>query len=164
MVIYDLECDLGHSFEGWFSNSDDFERQQNQRIVCCPVCDSDSVSKKLSVPKVSAKSNAGAKAESKQDDAATGTNSEDSNLTQEHARAQYLEYQKALKTVHDYVEKNFGDVGTKFTEQAIAMHTGELEEKPIRGTASEKQKKELRERGVAALNLPRKPIDKDKLN
>ena len=47
MIHYNLACDEGHDFEGWFSSSDDFDRQVERRLVACPSCGSVSVSKKL---------------------------------------------------------------------------------------------------------------------
>lgn len=53
MVIIKLQCDLGHSFEGWFKNSYEFEQQMNAAMIQCPNCgrshvmDSASLSDKL---------------------------------------------------------------------------------------------------------------------
>jgi hypothetical protein len=175
MVIYDLVCDLGHTFEGWFANAEDFTAQQRHALVSCPMCDSHHVEKKLSAPKLGkgTATSAGRDETSASELAAPSNTQRNAGHQSEFRNAKdvaaekkrhYLEYQNALKTVHDYVEKNFDNVGSKFTEQAIAMHNGDLELANIRGTATAKQNKELRERGVAAVVLPRKPIDKDKLN
>ncbi len=45
------------------------------------------------------------------------------------------------------------DVGTRFTEQALAMHRGQQEEKSIRGQATPEQARELVEEGVPILPL-----------
>ena len=45
------------------------------------------------------------------------------------------------------------DVGTRFTEQALAMHRGEQEEKPIRGQVTPAQAQELVEEGVPIVPL-----------
>lgn len=39
MVIYNLICGEGHEFEGWFGSSSDFDRQQLDHLVKCPLCD-----------------------------------------------------------------------------------------------------------------------------
>ncbi len=160
MVIYDLECESGHAFEGWFANSEDYIAQQKSTLLCCPMCDSIFVEKKLSAPKLGKTSQGNEIATQPEEQMAAQPVKE----TRADKKRQYLEYHEALKTVHDYVEKNFDDAGSKFAEKAIAMHNGQLEQKNIRGTATAKQTKELRERGVSALGLPRKPVDKDKLN
>lgn len=45
MIIYDLECDTAHRFEGWFSNSNDYEQQLSSGLLVCPVCNSATVRK-----------------------------------------------------------------------------------------------------------------------
>ena len=57
MISYNLTCDYGHSFEGWFSSSADYDNQQARGLVSCPYCHSGSVKKALMAPNVTAKSN-----------------------------------------------------------------------------------------------------------
>ena len=33
MIVYDLHCDNGHRFEGWFGSSADYERQSEVGLV-----------------------------------------------------------------------------------------------------------------------------------
>ena len=40
MIVYDLCCDTGHRFEGWFGSSDDYSDQQQRGLVSCPECGS----------------------------------------------------------------------------------------------------------------------------
>ena len=40
MIIFDLSCDNGHKFEGWFRSGDDFDQQLQTRLITCPQCDS----------------------------------------------------------------------------------------------------------------------------
>ena len=48
MIAFDLQCENGHAFEGWFKNSAAFDEQQKKGLVSCPICSSVSVSKALS--------------------------------------------------------------------------------------------------------------------
>lgn len=153
MIIYDLICDAKHEFEGWFSNARDFEDQRECGFLNCPVCDSPSVHKKPSAAKLKAKTNAG---QSKKDKAVVMGNSQSS----EH----YAQVQKILGKLHNYVEENFENVGSRFTDEALSIHRGEKEAANIRGTASKEQVKQLEKEGVKALPLPEKPANKDKLN
>lgn len=57
MIVYDLECAGAHKFEGWFSSSTDFARQQERGLVTCPHCGSDQVGKALMAPRVARKGN-----------------------------------------------------------------------------------------------------------
>ena len=53
MIRYSLCCDKAHEFEGWFSESADFDRQKESGFLTCPVCSSPEVSKVLMAPAVS---------------------------------------------------------------------------------------------------------------
>ncbi len=52
MKVFDLGCDNEHSFEGWFASAEDFDRQQQAKLVECPVCGSHAVRKLLSAPRL----------------------------------------------------------------------------------------------------------------
>ena len=36
--IFDLCCANGHVFEGWFSSVEDFESQNDKKLIACPIC------------------------------------------------------------------------------------------------------------------------------
>ena len=57
MIVFDLSCDFGHRFEGWFGSSDDFADQQNRGLIACPECGSSQVEKAPMAPAVPAKAN-----------------------------------------------------------------------------------------------------------
>ncbi len=38
MIIFELVCELEHSFEGWFKKSSDFDAQLLNGQLTCPVC------------------------------------------------------------------------------------------------------------------------------
>ncbi|NBC88868.1 MAG: DUF1178 family protein, partial [Alphaproteobacteria bacterium] len=40
MIVFDLHCDAGHRFEGWFGSSSDFDSQRNRGLIACPECGS----------------------------------------------------------------------------------------------------------------------------
>ena len=41
MIVYNLECKLCNvTFEGWFENSTEFDKQQKNKIINCPSCNS----------------------------------------------------------------------------------------------------------------------------
>ena len=156
MVIYDLICSHNHEFEGWFKNRDDFESQKSSGILTCPICECVDVTKKLTASKVTKKSNAASKSQSMVSDGVAGVGDANS--------ATFQQLQKMMGKVHQYIENNFKDVGNKFADEALKMHRGEKEPDNIRGTASSKELKDLADEGIAALPVPSKPVDKDKLN
>lgn len=52
MIKYSLQCDHGHSFEGWFSSSSDYDDQAASGLLCCPQCGTDKVEKAIMTPAV----------------------------------------------------------------------------------------------------------------
>jgi len=40
VIIYDLKCENGHKFEGWFHDRNAFEEQKGQQLISCPICGS----------------------------------------------------------------------------------------------------------------------------
>ena len=147
MVIYDLCCENQHQFEGWFKDSDDMQSQIDKGILSCPVCGSCEVTKLPTASKLSKAS--------KQDVAV---------MHEKRSLEEYQQMQKVLGKVHEYLDKNYTDVGNKFADEAIKMHRGEKEERNIRGTASNEQVTELHQAGVVTLPVPPKPLNKQKLN
>ncbi|GAK34180.1 hypothetical protein AQ1_02077 [alpha proteobacterium Q-1] len=59
MIVFDLKCGRGHSFEGWFRGRDDFSRQRDAGILSCPECGSAEISKAFSAPKLAGLRGAG---------------------------------------------------------------------------------------------------------
>jgi hypothetical protein len=79
----------------------------------------------------------------------------------EHVPAQPspVEFKEMLLRVHHYVKENFEDVGPRFAEEAKQIHNGAAEERPIHGTATPKETKELAEEGVPFVALPKPDLD-----
>ena len=65
-----------------------------------------------------------------------------------------LSMPRAIKLFHEYLDKNFDDVGKKFTDIALKMHHGEEEKRNIKGTTSESEEDILREKGVQFFKIP----------
>lgn len=157
MVIYDLICDSGHQFEGWFKSSGDLTSQAEAGLLTCPYCESMEVSKKVTAAKIGRKSNS-----LPQD--TRSLPARDVVRADPAAPEKYAQLQGMLRKMHDYVDQNFKDVGNQFAEQAINMHRGVEEQSNIRGTATAEEVKEMAQEGVEAVALPPKPVDPEKLN
>ena len=133
MIVFNLECKVcGISFEGWFANSKDFNKQKKQKIVNCPSCNSTSVKKTLVAPNLSKKSNSKQKKINK-------------------AIASNISKYKKI------VEENFDYVGDKFTEEAKKIKYSETKDRPIYGEATIEQTKELIEEEIDIMPLPFSP-------
>ncbi len=146
MIVFDLHCDQGHRFEGWFGSSSDFEDQQSRGLVTCPECGSAHVSKAPMAPAVPAKSN------TQPDTAAAPTETQPVANT-----PMPEEVQKALSALAKAQEKALEKstyVGKDFAEQSRAMHYGEKDEAPIHGQASVEEAKALVDEGVQVAPLP----------
>jgi len=129
MIVFDLTCENGHVFEAWFRDSTSFEKQKEQGLLQCPVCGSSTVKKTLS-PVNLKKAVAG-----------------DSPVPQDALLP-------AIRGIFDNIVKNSEDVGIRFTSEALKMHYGVKEQKNIRGIATEKEEKTLREEGVEFFRIP----------
>ncbi|MCG8552000.1 MAG: DUF1178 family protein [Desulfobacterales bacterium] len=148
MIVFDLECINGHVFEGWFDDRDDLNRQQDQGLLQCPVCDSFSVSPKLSAVAIR-KSAAPTPA---------GPGRETASQAQLDAMAEFAE------KMTEYVENNYEDVGSSFAKEALEMHYGAKDFKQIRGTTTQEEEKTLEKEGVPVMKLPAFKKDDDDLN
>ncbi|WP_455270419.1 DUF1178 family protein [Rhizobium herbae] len=140
MIKYTLSCDNGHSFEGWFSSSADFDRQAELGLVSCPVCGSATVGKELMAPSVST---ARKKDETKV-------------LMMDQARKEAVAKIRELVTS---IRENAEDVGAKFPEEARKIHYGEAEQRGLIGQATVDEAKALLEEGIEIAALPVLPDD-----
>ncbi|MGG7580971.1 DUF1178 family protein [Rhizobium sp. YTUHZ045] len=140
MIRYSLTCDNAHEFEGWFSESADFDRQVASGFLTCPVCHSAAVSKLLMAPSVSTAR--------KKDERQT--------LAMDAMRREALE---KLKEAVAAVKANSEDVGAKFPEEARKIHYGETDARGIIGQATVDEAQALVEEGIEIAAIPVLPED-----
>lgn len=143
MIVYDLRCDTGHQFEGWFSHADDYVQQKAQGLLACPVCSSVDVHKRPSASHVHTQ--------------VPSADASERPHTGQHTPA------NALEALRRYVGENFADVGAAFPEEARKIHYGETEPRSIRGEATREEFHALREEGIEVHALPL-TLDKRRLN
>lgn len=140
MIVFDLQCSKGHTFEGWFDSLDSFEDQHKRGLVACPNCEDTAVKKVLSPVALKKSSSSG-------------------RLPQPH-----IDYKRLAREVVEYVHKNFEDVGTRFTSEALKMHYGVTEKRNIRGAATDDEEKTLKQEGVEFFKLPLPKSEPEKEN
>ncbi len=133
MIVFNLSCELGHLFEGWFASSEDYERQRAQALVRCPICESAHIERKPTAPRL----NLGRGDVSSADDDSRG-----------HAVQRAV--MQAVRAMVDGSE----DVGDRFADEARRMHAAEAPERSIRGTATPSEAQALRDEGIDVLPLP----------
>jgi hypothetical protein len=145
VIVYNLGCSNEHRFEGWFASADDFARQTQSKLLVCPVCGDERVSRLPHASYVGT----GAAERPPSAPAATpkkGTPQYYANLGAE-----------LLANVIEKVLENTEDVGRAFPEEARKIHYREAPERHIRGTASTKEVEALRDEGIEVVALPVPP-------
>lgn len=147
MIRYDLICDQGHAFDGWFRDSAAYDAQAASGLVACAVCGSAKVEKQLMTPGVPVKSNRKASASGSQTMMAAGRD----------PRAQALI--DMMREMRRTVEANAEYVGDRFADEARKIHYEEAEQRGIYGEATADDAKALIEEGIEVQPLPRLPED-----
>jgi hypothetical protein len=139
MIRYALVCEFEHPFEGWFSTSEDYDRQAALGLLACPACASKTVRKQIMAPAVAGRS--------------------DTRPPNAHAAAM-----EAWIKLGRHVRESFDYVGDRFAEQARAIHDGKAEARGIFGEASPAQAAALVAEGVPIAPLPPEPPKKTEMN
>jgi hypothetical protein len=140
MILFNLRCSDGHTFEGWFRNGDAYDRQVKAKAVSCPLCGTTAVEKALMAPRISK----GRKArEVVKAPAAEAP---------ENAKAAQL--LRALREARRLVEENCDYVGADFAEEARRIHYGESEKHGIYGESTEDEARALAEEGIEFGRIP----------
>jgi hypothetical protein len=121
MIIFDLQCDQGHGFEGWFDSLEELESQRKRKLLTCPVCGSGKLRR---VP------------------SSFGRARKSSKPDQEMAAR--LLSQELVRHLRD----NFEDVGVRFVSEALKIHYGVSPSRNIRGVSTSQGEDMLKKEGV----------------
>jgi hypothetical protein len=167
MILYELVCDHGHSFESWFRDSAAYDVLAGAGGLSCPVCASSQVSKALMAPRLArrkghddrqqqsanpdigaAESTGTAKSLSRPASASPAP----SKLGDVNQAVEVIS--EFLEHVRNHVESTCDYVGDQFAEEARRIHYGESDARGIYGEASVEDTKALHEEGVEILPLP----------
>lgn len=140
MIKYQLKCDAGCLFEGWFRSSVEFDRQAAEGALECPSCGSSEIARAIMAPAI-----------------VTGA----ASRRQSKRAAMRETIAEAAKRARDYVERNFDYVGERFPEEARKIHYGEVKERSIYGEATGKEVKELVDEGVTVAPMPPAAVPDD---
>lgn len=145
MIRYDLICDQGHAFDGWFRDSAAYDAQSAGGLVACTVCGSAKVDKQLMAPGIPLKSNSKDDAPQK---VATG-------IADQRMQAMI----EVMREMRRQIEENAEYVGNKFADEARKIHYEEAEKRGIYGEATSDEAKALIDEGIEVHQLPRLPED-----
>lgn len=156
MIKFALQCDKGHGFEGWFRDNQSFGQQARRGFVECPHCGSVQVEKAIMAPNVARKDRNLQIMEPEVALPAPATVSMPAaTLTPEDRAMRDL-----VRAMRAHVEANADNVGNKFADEAVKMHHGEIEGRPIYGSATPEDTRMLAEEGVGFVPLPVLPDDR----
>ena len=140
MIVYDLGCDAGHRFEGWFASRDAYAEQVREGMVPCALCGSTRVERLVTASRVAAKGNR---------DPALAPTPESTKPEAEAVRA--LVAAIAAHQAEQLPRSRW--VGRDFVREARALHAADTPSGPIHGEATAAEAEALRDEGIAALPL-----------
>lgn len=144
LKVFNLQCDAGHLFEGWFGSHDDYDSQHERGLIACPMCNSAQVQKMPSAPRInSGRTVAPASSQTPGAEVAVAQGSAELAKIQ----ADYLMRMRDLVGSAE-------DVGADFAAQARAIHEGQAQARSIRGTATLQEHQSLAEDGIDFMLVP----------
>ena len=100
MIKYDLICEKGHEFDGWFADSAAYDKLAQRSLLSCTHCGSSTVEKQLMAPGIPVRSNR--KAENPVAMAAGAAHPEAQRMLE-----MMREYRKAVTANSEYVGPDF---------------------------------------------------------
>ncbi len=157
MIHYQLRCDNGHGFDGWFRDSAAFDKQAAAGFVECPSCASTKVARALMAPAIPKKGRPARNAAPALPDAPTPPPEAAKPAApppQAIAARMPAELRAALSRLRAEVEKNCDYVGPGFAEEARKIHRGEAEPRGIYGETSPDEAEALLDEGVEFASVP----------
>jgi len=134
MIIYDLKCVNDHAFEGWFEDGDTYAQQEADGLIECPMCNSTSVFKMPSTFAIKT--------------------SDPVKRLPKQQKDKYTDIRKIGKQFAEFIEKNFDNVGSDFSKEALKIHYGVSEPRSIRGSSTPEEEKTLKDEGIEFVKLP----------
>ena len=134
MIKYNLVCDNEHEFESWFSDSLEFEKLKNKKLLECIYCSSKRIEKSIMSPMIS--------------------NSNNLELPNNKFEREFLKEKKRLKQIRKYIEKNYEYVGKNFSKKVREIYYDKKSKKTIYGTTTPKEREELAAEGIDLLSIP----------
>jgi len=131
MIKYNLKCNNNHEFESWFSDSKEFDKLNNKKLLECIYCSSKKIKKSIMAPMIS-----GAKTKERKE-----------NMN-------FLNEKKELLKIREYIERNFEFVGDQFSKKVREVYYDKKTKKKIYGTTTSKEREELEEEGIDLVSIP----------
>ena len=131
MIKYNLICNCGKTFESWFASSIEFDSLCKKKLIKCIYCESLFVKKTVMAPSLTRKSDKVLK----------------KTRLEKNIKKQLIDFRK-------YIEKNFKNVGKKFTQEARSIHYDKKTSQGIYGKATLEETTELLDEGIEVATIP----------
>lgn len=144
LKVFNLQCESGHLFEGWFGSHDDYDDQQARGLITCPMCQSAHVQKMPSAPRIN----------SSRTLVPAGADTTGSPAPVAQGSVELAKLQAALLAQMRQAVGSAEDVGAAFASEARAIHDGEAHARAIRGVATPEEREALAEDGIDFMVLP----------
>ena len=141
MKVFDLVCEHGHVFEGWFGSTEAFESQQSGGMVECPMCGNATVTRKPSAPRLNLSS----------------------PPTEALGRPSPQKMQQMWMQMARHIRENTEDVGERFAEEARRIHYQEAPARGIRGVTTPRESESLADEGIEVFSFPMPQAGKEPL-
>tara|TARA_X000000368_G_C22378781_1_gene428043 strand:- start:6 stop:428 length:423 start_codon:yes stop_codon:yes gene_type:complete len=134
MIKYNLKCLNGHEFESWFSDSNEFEKLNQKKMLDCIYCSSKKIEKSIMAPMVS-------------------------SVKEKYGSSQTTKFllkdkKDQLLQIRKFVENNFEYVGDNFSQKVREIYYDKDSKKKIYGTTTPDEKKELEDEGIDLISIP----------
>ena len=134
MIEYNLKCENKHEFESWFSDSKEFDRLKNKKLIECIFCQSKKVEKSIMAPRV--------------------VNPKAKNSQKNVSNLDIKNFKKDLQNLRKFVEKNFEYVEKNFANKVREVYYDKKSKKNIYGKTTDEEKEELKEEGIDLVSIP----------
>ena len=149
MIKYQLICNNEHRFDGWFPNITEFERQQEKKLLICPLCDSNQVDRAMMSPRIGktkTKTKTKSKSQLDKEEFYRGQFTDDTMIPASRAK-------DILRKIRKQIVTDFDNVGDRFVKEYRKHEKGERDDR-FYGTPSKEEVKELLEEGIDLFHLP----------
>ena len=133
MIKYLLKCKNKHEFESWFSESKEYDKLKNKKLIECIFCGSKNVNKSIMSPNIVGKNKI---------------------VQKRHNNKEFNKIKKNLIKIQKFVEKNFEFVGNKLPSKVREIYYDNKKIKNIYGTATLDERLELEEEGINLTSIP----------
>ena len=148
LKVFDLQCEHGHVFEGWFGSHADYDSQHERGLITCPLCGNSTIVKKLSAPRLNVSGLRTSSSAQHEPNAVT-----DPGRAETHSAIPAAVQAELIKQFRHMV-KQTENVGEQFADEARRIHHGDAPERAIRGIATAEEQRSLADEGIAVAPIP----------